>query len=173
VYCQLLDELFSDSFAASAGGFSVPGVLRRFLLRTSAVRGIREAIRQGVVDEGMIREFAERLLASFRVGVRFEHEVALAALAVVLERRATDFAEEFLLDLAKLRLAEMPLCIRVARECLKNRASIAQNKTRVFVLSNCVDRISLQQLARSTRHASPPIEIIGNSIDLRPSNAKA
>ena len=55
------------------------------------VREIREALRQGAITEETIREFVSSLLAGFRVGQRFEHEMALAALAVVLERRANRF----------------------------------------------------------------------------------
>ncbi len=93
---KLLDELISESFILSVGFLSTPGTLRRFLVRSREVREIREALRQGAIDEETIREFVSGLLAGFRVGSRFEHEIALAALAVVLERRATDFADEFL-----------------------------------------------------------------------------
>jgi hypothetical protein len=170
---KLLDELTSDSFVLSVGFLSTPGTLRRFLLRSREVREVREALRQGAIDEDVIRAFVSRLLTGFRVGVRFEHEMALAALAVVLERRTTDFAEEFLLDLAKLRLAEMPLCIRVARECLKHRVTIAQNKAKIFPPWTSPSRISFQQV-KPTNHGSPgSIQTIGKLVDLRPTNAKA
>ena len=52
---------------------------------------------------------------------RLPNSLALAALAVILEHRATDFAEEFLHDLSRLRLSELSAAIYVARECLKNR----------------------------------------------------
>ena len=106
---RLLDQLISDSFVVSAGVVSTPQAIRRFLLGAQEVRGIREALHQSAITEDTIREFVSALLAGFHVGSRFENEMALAALAVVLERRATDFAEEFLFDLAKLRLAEMPI----------------------------------------------------------------
>ena len=62
-------------------------------------------------------------LSSRRAILRIE--LALAALAVAVERRPTDFAEEFLHDLARPQIAEMGLAIRVARECLRHRTSVA------------------------------------------------
>jgi hypothetical protein len=170
---RLLEELISDSFVLSLGFLSTAAALRRQLLRTKEVREIREAFRQGAITEEAIREFVSRLLAGFRVGSRFENEMALSALAVVLERRATDFAEEFLLDLAKLKLAEMPLCIRVARECLKDRVTITQNRARVFPPWTLPSKISFQQSDLHKIGSPESIPTIREMIDLRPTNAKA
>ena len=71
--------------------------------------------------------------------------MALAALAVVLERRTTEFAEEFLLDLAKLKLAEMPLCIRVARECVKHRMT-SQTRLSSFYHGTWPNSLAFQQV---------------------------
>ncbi len=131
--CQkLLDELTSESFILSAGFLSAPRALRRFLLQAKEIRDLRETLRRGAIGDDTIRGFVSSLMAGFRVGCRFEHELALAALAVVLEKRPTRFAEEFLHDLAKLRLAEMPLAIRIARECLSQRTTMTRNKRRNF-----------------------------------------
>jgi hypothetical protein len=170
---KLLDELISESFVVSVGFLSTPGTLRRFLLRSREVREIREALLQGAIDDETIRKFVSGLLAGFRVGARFEHEIALAALAVVLERRATDFADEFLLDLAKLKLAEMPLCIRVARECLKEKVTRSQNKTRVFPSWTLASRFSFRQVKLLKLGSPDSIQTIGQRIDLRPTNAQA
>ena len=48
--------------------------------------------------------------------------------------RTTDFAEGFLLDLSRLELAEIPIGVRVARECIRTRASVACNKTAYWSL---------------------------------------
>ncbi len=131
----LFDRLTSDEFVISAGLVSTPEALRRFLLRSQMVSDIQELLRAGTITEDSIREFVSSLMTQFRVGTRFEHEMALAALAVAIERRSTRFAEGFLSDLAKLKLAEMPLCIRVARECLRHRAAIARNAHKDFLVS--------------------------------------
>lgn len=170
---KLLNELSSDSFVLSVGFISTPGALRRSLLHTKKVREVRDSLRQGAITEGTIREFVSVLLSGFRVGQRFEHEMALAALAVVLERRATDFAEEFLLDLAKLKLAEMPLCIRVARECLKHRMTMTRDTARNFRPWRWPSRLFFQQVKPSWLGSPDSIQTISELIDMRSTNAKA
>jgi len=127
---KVFEDLTSDEFVISVGLVSTPEALRRFLLRSHAIHSIRESLRQGVITDETIRQFISSLMKEFSVGQRFVHEMALAALVVALERRPTNYAEEFISDLAKLRLAEMPLCIRIGRECRKHRKTLAQNKGR-------------------------------------------
>jgi len=170
---KLLNELVSDSFVLSLGFISTPGALRLSLLHAKEVREVRDSLRQGAITEETIREFVSVLLAGFRVGQRFEHEMALAALAIVLERRATDFAEEFLLDLAKLRLAEMPLCIRVARECLKHRMTMTQNTSKDFRPWKWPNRLSLRRVKPGYLGSADSIRTVGKSIHMRPTNANA
>lgn len=133
---SVLNELVSEEFAVSVGFIAAPATLCRVLSRTEVVRAIRRALQQGAITEDAIRGFVSGLLADFRVGQRFDHELALAALAVTQERRPTDFAEEFLHDLARLRLAEMSLCVRVARECVRRRSTVASHSNRVFELGS-------------------------------------
>jgi hypothetical protein len=131
---QVLERLKSEEFALSAGFLSTAGSLRRFLQRTEEVTAIRESLSQGAITDGTLRSFVSDLMGDFRRGERFAHELALAALGAVLEMRPTEFADEFLHDLSALRLSEMSLCIRVARECLKHRVSLAQNRGTVLNL---------------------------------------
>jgi hypothetical protein len=133
---SLFERLTSDEFAISAGSISTPEALRRFLLRSKEVREIRESLRQGAITEETVREFVSSLMRAFHVGQRFVHEMALAALAVALERRPTDFAEEFLHDLSRLKLAELCLCLRVARVCIQERSSVASHSNRTFALGS-------------------------------------
>jgi len=118
---QVLEQLKSEEFALSIGFLSTPCALRRFLHRSEEVAATRRALREGAIADDTIREFVSLLMRDLRYGERFPHELPLAALAVALELRPTDFAEELLRDLSALRLAEMGLCIRVARECLSHR----------------------------------------------------
>jgi hypothetical protein len=131
----VLEQLKSEEFAVSAAFLSTPASLRRFLARSGEVAAIRQALREGAIAEDSIRQFVSSLLQDFRRGERFQHELAVSALAVALEARATGFAEEFLRDLSRLRLAEMSLCSLVASECLKDRVSLAQNTAKVFELN--------------------------------------
>lgn len=129
---NVLDKLRSEEFALSVGFLSTAAPLRRFLVKRSEVAAIRQALAQGAITDDVLRRFVSGLMSDLRPGERFAHELTLAALAVALESRATDFAEEFLHDLASLRVAEMGLCIRVARECLKRRTSLINNRSRSF-----------------------------------------
>ena len=139
---ELLERLKSDAFAAEAVFFSTAGALRRILVGTSEVGAVKQALRQGAITEDSLRRFVADLMTDLRRGERFPHEVALAALAVVLEMRPTEFADEFLHDLSALRLSEMSLCIRVARECLKHRVSLSQNRGRIFDLGPVDERLA-------------------------------
>jgi hypothetical protein len=170
---RLLDQLATDDFALSVGLVSTPAALRHAMSSSKEVRDIREGMWQGVVTEETICEFVSSLMVDFRAGQRFEHELALAALAVVLERRPTDFAEEFLFDLAKLRLAEMPFCIRVARECLKHRVTMTRSTSKDFYLGNRPRSRCLPQLEVGWFGSTTQIPTVGKSIDMRPTNAKA
>lgn len=120
---EILESLKSDEFAISVAFLDTPAVLRKALLRTREVWAVREALRQEAITDDTIRRFVNGLLRDLHRGERFAHELAISALAVVLETWSTKFADEFLRDLAKLRLAEMSSCVRVACECLKNRVS--------------------------------------------------
>jgi hypothetical protein len=134
VSSRVLEQLTSDEFFFSAAGLSTPSALRRFLGRRPEVAAIGEALLQGAITEDSLRRFVSRLTVDFRRGERFVHELALAALAVAVEKRPTDFAEEFLHDLARLRIAEVSMAMRVARECLERRVSVADNKSKTFTV---------------------------------------
>lgn len=151
---RVLEQLCSDDFAVSVGFHSNPAALRRRLARMGEVAAIREALQQGAISEQTIRRFVSHLVEDFTSGEHFVHEDALAALCVALERRPTDFAEEFLHDLSRLRLAEMSLCIRVSRECQKHRGSVGRRTVKVFQF---LDRGSaaafpMQTSARVSQH---------------------
>jgi hypothetical protein len=172
--CQkLLERLTSDDFILSTACVATSEALRHFLTRSEEVRDIRKAIEQGAITEEFIRVFVARLMEAFHAGERFEHEMAITALAVALERRPTDFAEEFLMDLAKLKLAEMPLCIRVARECVKQRATVTQNKGKAFDLWTRQNQQPLLQVNSSGFFVSGSIRTTGDVVDMRSMYAKA
>lgn len=114
-----LEQLTSEHFIASVGTISSVAGLRRYLARSPFIKAIREALSSGEISEERVRRFSNHLLRDFRPGELFAHELALAAIAVALEGRRTEFAEEFLLDLARLSIAEMPWSSPIAREsCL-------------------------------------------------------
>jgi len=131
---KLLEELTSEDFAVRLAFLSTGSALRACLQKTREVAAVRDALRQGAITEQTIRQFVSHLMKDFIIGEHYAHQYALAALCVAIERRPTAFAEKFLDDLSDLQLAEMSLCIRVARECLKHRVDIARCESRTFPL---------------------------------------
>ena len=113
-----LDVLTSDEFVSSTGSITSAAGLRRFLYKSQVVQDLRRAIGSGIITESAIRRFVERLSNDFEKGKQFPHELAFAALAVALEERRTDFVEEFLLNLARLKIIEITVCPLIARESL-------------------------------------------------------
>jgi len=161
-----LDRLTSEAFMLSAGFLSTPAGVRRFLHRTRETREIREALRQGAIAEHTIERFVSSLLEDLHPGESFPHQLALSALAVVMETWPTEFAERFLLDLSRLRSAEMSLCIRVARECLKQRVSITQRTVRVFDLRRLDDEEIPFSVASSTSSCQEKAFRLTNATDM-------
>lgn len=155
----VLKQLMSEDFVLSLAFLSTPGPLRRALSRTQEVHAVREALVQGAITEDTIGRFVSDLTEDFHRGKQFLHEIPLAALAVAVETRATDFADEFLKDLSRLRLAEMGLCIRVARECLKRRGWLAANKHRSFHLSRAEDATPVSSGNLQGKGRKEPVEV--------------
>jgi hypothetical protein len=118
---DLLDALSSEEFEVKVGPFVPAPSLRRRLMETSEVRAVSKALlNQTLVDEN-INTHVNRLIQEFKPGKRFDHDLALSALAVALETRTTKFSEDFLDMLSKLHIMEMPISPRVATECQAHR----------------------------------------------------
>ena len=128
---MLLKFLLSDEFSDSVGFILPPAPLRLLLEKSRVVRNIERALRHRELTEAEIRDFAASLSREFKPGEALPGDLALAALAVALERLPADYAEEFIRDLARLRMAEMPTSTRVARECLRQRREFPKNEVRV------------------------------------------
>jgi hypothetical protein len=132
---SFLGALKSNDFHARAGFVATPTALHRLLRKSREVQAIRKGLETGELGEQMIHKYVDSLMNDLRPGQPFQHDLAISALAVALEKRGTEFAEEFLQDLARLKAAEMSMSIRVARECLKDRVTLAGNKKRVVQLA--------------------------------------
>ena len=139
----VLERLQSVDFSVAVGFHSNPAVLRRGLARMPEIAAVRAALTQGAITEEGIRRFVSCLMEGFTRGKHFAHDDALAALCVALETRPTDFAEEFLHDLGRLELAELGMCIRVARECLKRRVTVARRRHKVLDLRAAPEQVAL------------------------------
>lgn len=133
---RVLEKLKSDEFVMKFSFISNPRAVHGALQRSEEVRDLRSALRSGEITDETLRSFTAELLSHLEEGRLFEHELALAAIAVALETRSTAFAEEYVLDLARLELAELPAAIRVAREACRERLKLPGNTTKVVTLSD-------------------------------------
>jgi hypothetical protein len=132
-----LNSLISDDFFASFAGISMPASLLRAFNRSEYVKDVKRRLISGEITEAMIKAFVDEKIKELKAGEYFRFDPSMAALAAALRHRKTHFAEEYLTDLANLKLAEMPMSIRVARECLKERMNLERERlnrarTRVF-----------------------------------------
>jgi hypothetical protein len=144
-----LERLKTDEFHFSIGFHHSPGALRRKLLISPDVRRLAGALRFGAITERMISDFVSSVMSEFCKGHRLPNDLALAALAIVLELRPTDFAEEYLHDLARLKLAELSTSINVARECLKNRCSVPKHQAKSFTFPSTKDNLPVAHWVQS------------------------
>lgn len=127
--------LVDDEFLVDYGLLGNPRALQSALARSRQVSRIRDALANGEIDEDALRLFVGELLRELKIGTLFPYDVSLAALAVAIQSRPTAFAEEFLRSLAALKLVEMPMSIRVAREAMKVNQRLPKNKFARFTVT--------------------------------------
>src|SRR5262245_37296775 len=105
----LLSRLATDEFADTVGFFLPPGPFRHVLQQSLDVRRLAAALRYRQVTVEDIRGYVGHLLKEFRQDEIFRYDIALAALAVAMEHWSNSFAEEYLLDLARIQRHEFPV----------------------------------------------------------------
>jgi hypothetical protein len=125
-----LVSLQADEFQVPILFAPSPLASYRMLQKAPEVLRLRESLGQGAISDLTIRKFVAKLMQDLRQGERFRHEVVLAAIAVALESWGGGFADEYLNQLAALKVGEMSMSIRVAGECLKRRTSQATSQQR-------------------------------------------
>lgn len=107
--------------------------LYSLLSHSPEVRELRAALGTGEILESEIREFTAALLGDFRPGVLFAHDIILAAFAVALSREwNTPFAEEYIIDLAKLKNPEFRRSVPVARLAARRLYGTTDTLSRSF-----------------------------------------
>ena len=109
---------------------SSPRIFRDLLHARPQVQLVKGELANGQLSEQTVRQFINDLMQLFVRGKRFEYETALAATAVVFEDYFSPYAEEFLTELAALRLSEIALATQVARLCLYERVTKSKCLTR-------------------------------------------
>lgn len=133
-HAPCLEALRSQELRRACVGLPTGGVIRAFLLLRNEVPQLRDSLREGRVTDDDLREFVTDLLRAFRPGERLAEQVALAALAVALETRHSDFTDSFLEQLASSPLAELGPASQVACACLKHRGT--ESRSRVFCVGD-------------------------------------
>ena len=126
-----LVELVLLDFEASVVTSSASG-LRALLRKSPQLHRLRAAHRSGAVTDDNIRQFVDSLFGEFATFESFPHQVALAALAVLFENRHSPLAEEYLIDLSRVRTARLRMAASVARICLRNWSSLPKVKVKTF-----------------------------------------
>jgi hypothetical protein len=164
---NLLDALSSEEFEVDVGPLVPAPLLRRRLLGMSEVRAVSKALSGQTLTDEDIGIHVSRLVREFQPGKRFEHDLALAALAVALETRATKFAQDFLETLSGFRLVEMPMSPRVAAECQAHRElQVPKIQVRNVVLGKppqgCSLTVngSLAGVLRAVRESAQPVPTV-------------
>ena len=118
---RLLDRIASDEFIVQLAGLFTRRAVRATLRGLPEFRPLCQGIGDGTITEHQVRTYVACLLRHYAPGVRFPYSESLAMLAAVYEAQSTSFADEYLIDLARLDNAEFRLPIQVARECLHHR----------------------------------------------------
>jgi hypothetical protein len=134
-----LNNLRNLSLDATLSTISTAEGLRSFLSSRPEVIDLRHALDAQAIDSDDVHSFVSELLGHFRRGTRFGEEPVLAAVAVAVETLPAPFAQEFLEDLARVRVAELPLAPRVARLSLRERDKrVSQLTVRDLTIANLV-----------------------------------
>ena len=126
-----LTALLSDEFDVAIGPIVRPPALRRVLAANPAVRAVTGGLASGEISETSIEEFVRECIAGYAPGQRVPGELALAAVAVAIERTQSEFAQRFLELLRGCFGPDLRVAPRVAAECLEwRRTALAQNQHR-------------------------------------------
>lgn len=128
---KTLLQLISLDFEASVVTSSASG-LRALLRKSSQLDRLRVDHTSGAVTDDNIRQFVDGLLNEFATSESFPHQVALAAFAVLFENRHSPLAEDYLIDLSRVRTARLRMAASVARICLGNRSLLPNVEARTF-----------------------------------------
>ena len=117
---SILDALSSEEFDIEVGPLGPAPALRQRLLSMPQIQAVIKALREGELTEEDVGDHVWGLCCDFRTVKTPAPNLALSAIAVVMEGRKTDFAEGFLKILSSLRLAELTTASHVSACCLKN-----------------------------------------------------
>lgn len=125
----MLDALTNEDIADLAMVVATPEALATLLKRRHEVIEVRRAFDRGSITSDEVRHFISHTLGRFEAQKKFAGDIILSALAVALETNASEFAEEYLQELSRLKLRELPMSSRVANAALRSRGKVLSSKT--------------------------------------------
>lgn len=125
-----LEFLISDEFEDQIGPNVPAPLLRQILSENEHVKRLRHLFEEQILTDRVVQEFVTRLVEQFRLGERFPYDLALSAIAVVVETHSTLFSDDYIETLSCLKFQELPLSPRVARLCLDCRLHISVEASR-------------------------------------------
>ncbi len=124
-----LTKLDSDDIAQVFFAIATPKALRSVLRSHKAIAAFRKELAESMDARREIEEFVRERLFYLKPKTYFSHEPAFCALAVALETLPMPASEDFLSELAALKIAEMPLSSRVAALCLQRHRELFPSTT--------------------------------------------
>ncbi len=133
-----LEQLLAPDFEAQVVA-STPRILRLRLRRSRTVRELRKRHDEDALPDDLMRGFVNGLLRRYTDPDSFPYQIALAAIAVLLEDRYCLFSEAYLIDLARVKTGRLSTASRVARLCLKARLQRTTNETRIFLPETVIE----------------------------------
>lgn len=161
---KMLEELTGPDFYVKVGPANSATSLRRHLPRTTTISALRDAFEGKALTESTVRDWTEHLLRDFVPRQLFAHDLAIAAMIVVVERVRSDFTDEFLYDLARLEIAEMPLSSAVARLAIHSRLQRPRSKRQEDSFSSNHGSRSAWRIVKNRRSR------MGNNVRLEEEN---
>lgn len=125
-----LTKLDSEDIAHLVFSIATPETLCSILRTNNNIVTVRRYLFENSDNaQRDIEEFVRERLIDLKSKVYFSHEPAFCALAVALETMPMRSAEDFLSELAALKIAEMPLSSRVAAICIQRRRELITSYT--------------------------------------------
>jgi len=114
--------LDSDDIAQVVLSVATPNAVCNILRTHKNVATVRQYLLDNAYEaRQVIEEYVRERLINLKPQVNFFYEPAFCALAVALETLPMPVAEDFLSELAALKIAEMPISPRVSALCLDRR----------------------------------------------------
>lgn len=131
----ILNKLKSDEFLVSFGVVCPGKSFIKALEKSSLVQDIKNGIISGQITESDIEQFINKTDEEFVRGQAFAYDISYAALAVALIDQRLKIGDQFIIELASLRITEIQIATIVAETLILNK----KNKLHEKDILTCVN----------------------------------